>query len=196
MRVLELLSILVIGTVGWGISSGGREHQSSGTWALTVIPTAFQELNELRINTGESAVLSDGTMNAVYVKKLPAEGNIYLNFHIDIASEAGPFVLHPGSIVLQAGSADVALPSEGGSKAESAAETLARSQHTPMDWFIDSGAEELRGDSLTVKDKALVQFTIEVPRADYDALTLFVLAQRVGSVREIRDTIARDRGIE
>ena len=73
MRVVVWLSILAIGTVGWGISSSGQEPPEAGTPALALIPTAFQELSELRIHTGEKAVLRDGTVNVVYVKKLPAE---------------------------------------------------------------------------------------------------------------------------
>ena len=74
-------------------------------------------------------------------------------------------------------------------------ETVEVTAYTPFDWFIDTGAE-VRGDSLTIDDKALVQFTIEVPREGRDDLTLFLLSKRIGTVREIREQIADDRGIE
>jgi hypothetical protein len=60
-----------------------------------------------------------------------------------------------------------------------------------MDWFLDTGIAEERGETLTVHNKTIVQFTIEVPRAGLDDLTLSVLSQRIGTVREIRARIAR-----
>jgi hypothetical protein len=114
-------------------------------------------------------------MSAVYVKHIPAKGSTYLNFHVDLASETGPVVLSSKEICLEG--ADAAT-------------------YIPLDWFLDTGIEEVRGDVLTVKDKAIVQFTIEVPRAGIDDLVLLIRSQRIGTVREIRERIANNGGIE
>jgi hypothetical protein len=162
-----------------------------------LIPTAFQELGELRLNTGEKAVLSDGTYSAVYDKRIPAEGNIYLNFHVDVATETGPLVLRAREIRLvkdaEAGGV-VPLRAEV-VKGKVDPDTSETTAYIPFDWFIDTGGE-VRGDSLTVANKAIVQFTIEVPREGRDDLTLFLLSQRIGTVREIREQIAQDSGID
>jgi hypothetical protein len=178
MRTAVIMSILIMTQLGWGVSASGGTPPASAQRPLTLIPTAFQELNELRIYTGKQAVLNDGTMNAVYVKNFPAKGSTYLNFHVDIASEDGPFVLRTKDIRLEK------------------AGTQAARSYTPLDWFINDGQREQRGASLTVNDKALIQFTIEVPRAGLDDLTLFVRSQRIGTVGEIRARIVRDRGSE
>jgi hypothetical protein len=182
MRSITVLSLLIISMVGWGVCASGQTPSTSTERPLTLIPTKLQELKELRIESGKKAVLADGTMSAVYVKHFPAEGNIYLNFHVDVATEAGPFVLRHEGIRLE------------GPLAKGASPEIA--SYTPLDWFLDTGAEELRGDSLTVKDKALVQFTIEVPKASMDDLTLFVHSQRIGTVREIRERITQDGGTQ
>ena len=103
MRAATVLSFLIIALIGWGMCAIGQAPPASTERPLTLIPTALQELNELRINTGEKAVLTDGTMSAVYVKHFPAKGNTYLNFHVDVATEAGPFVLHSKEIRLEGG---------------------------------------------------------------------------------------------
>jgi hypothetical protein len=192
-----VLLLLIAAQIGWGVCGSAQTPPASGGRPLTLIPTAFQELNELRLNTGEKAVLSDGTYSAVYDKRIPAEGNTYLNFHVDVATETGPIVLRAGEIRLvkdaEAGGA-VPLPGEV-VKGKMDPATSETSGYIPFDWFIDTG-DEVRGDSLTVADKAIVQFTIEVPREGRDDLTLFLLSQRIGTVREIREQIANDRGID
>jgi hypothetical protein len=140
-------------------------------------PTALQELNKLRMNTGEKAVLNDGTRSAVYEMKTPARGNTYLNFHVDVYSPDGPVVLLAREIYLEKTPPGKALV-----------------RYLPFDVFLDTGLAEVRGDSLTVSDKAIVQFTIEVPRTRFDDLTLFVGAQRIGTVGEIRDRITLKGG--
>ncbi len=182
MRSVTILSLLIISMVGWGVCASGQTPSTSTQRPLTLIPTALQELKELRIESGKKAVLADGTLSAVYVKHFPAEGNTYLNFHVDVATEAGPFVLNHDGIRLEGPAAKGVTPGI--------------VSYTPLDWFLDTGAEELRGDSLTVKDKALLQFTIEVPRANMDDLTLFVHSERIGTVREIRERISEDGGTQ
>jgi hypothetical protein len=65
-----------------------------------------------------------------------------------------------------------------------------------MDWFLDAGSTELRADSLVVEEKAILQFTIEVPQSGLQDLVLFVLDQRVGTVAEIRGGFAADAAVE
>jgi len=179
MRTVILLSALMIALISWGVSASAQTPPASPARPMILIPTAFQELNELRVNTGVKTVRRDGSLNPVYVKTLPASGSTYLNFHVDIASDAGNLMLRSKEIHLEGASA-----------------TATALSYTPFNWFIDTGTTEDRGDSLlVVNDKALVQFTIEVPRAGLDDLTLFVRSQRVGTVREIREMIVRDRGI-
>ena len=190
MRTAVVLSLLVAAQVIWaGVASGGTPTASAER-RLTLIPTAFEELNELRVNTGTKAVLRDGTMNAVYVKKIPSNGNTYLNFHVDISSGTGPVVLHASDIRLQGVGTGTAIHRAPGTKWKVVPETAVAVSYTPMDWFLDTGIAEERGESLTLHDKTIVQFTIEVPRAGLDDLTLFVLSQRIGTVREIRARIA------
>jgi hypothetical protein len=177
MRSATVLSLLAVALIGW--YACGFAPPASAERALVLIPTAIQELKELRIQTTEKAVMKDGTMSAVYVKHFPAEGNAYLNFHVDVATEAGPFVLHPKGIRLEGPAAKAGTP--GGVS------------YTPLDWFLDTGQEEVRGDSLTVKDKAIVQFTIEVPRTNMEDLVLFVHSERIGTVGEIRERIAGEQ---
>jgi len=180
MRTAIMLSVLMIAQVGWGVCANAQTPTAWTARPLIVIPTAFQELNELRVNTGEKTLRRDGTVKPMYVKTLPAEGSSYLNFHVDIASDAGNLVLHSKDIHLDG--------------APAAAATLS---YTPFNWFIDTGTTEMRGDSLLiVNDKAIVQFTIEVPTAGFDDLALFVRSQRIGTVREIRERIVRDRGTD
>lgn len=187
MRIAMMVVCLVLTQVGPGVYASDPVSPASTRRALILKPTLVQELNELRINTGTKAVLGDGTMNAVYVKKTPAEGNTYLNFHVDVASEGGSFVLHSEGIRLERAVVNAAA-------SQVAATTLIQS-YTPFDWFVDTGLE-VRGDPLTVNDKAIVQFTIEVPRAGHDHLVLFVHSQRIGTVGEIREEIARESKVQ
>lgn len=191
--VLSLLAVVQIGAAAWDES---RSASAGAEPPLIVVPTKLQELSELRINTGKRAVLSDGTVNAVYVKHVPAEGMTYLNLHVDLASETGPIVLSSKEIRLEGETAAPAASPATGVDGKTVLETRVTSVYSPLDWFIDTGLAEVRGDSLTVRDKALVQFTIEVPRAGLDDLVLRVWSQRVGTVKEIRDRIARARGVE
>lgn len=191
MRTAVVLSLLIAAQVIWiGVASGGAPPASVER-GLTLIPTAFEELHELRVNTGTKAVLRDGTMNAVYVKKLPSNGNTFLNFHVDISSGTGSVVLRASDIRLQGVGTGPAIHRAPGTKWKGAPETPVTVSYTPMDWFLDTGIAEERGETLTVHNKTIVQFTIEVPRAGLDDLTLSVLSQRIGTVREIRARIAR-----
>jgi hypothetical protein len=186
-----MLSLLVMAQIGWAASANGRTATAADQ-QLILIPTALAELSELRVNTGEKAVLSDGTMNAVYVKKLPSALDTYLNFHVDVSSGAGPLVLHADDIRLQRAVTGAASFPAGTRQGQATLEALAKGiSYTPMDWFLDTGLAEERGEALTVHNKTIVQFTIEVPRAGLDDLTLFVRSQRVGTVREIRARIAK-----
>jgi len=195
VRTGMILSLLLLAQTTWGASASGQTSQAWARQPLVLIPTAFEELNELRVNTGEKAVLNDGTMNAVYVKKLPSQGNIYLNFHVDVASETGPFVLHAKEIRLEGAWSRAVRGDVAVMQGKTASQRRDPQTYTPMDWFLDTGSAEVRGDALTVDNKAIVQFTIEVPRAGLDDLTLFVRSQRIGTVREIRAQIAHDRGL-
>jgi hypothetical protein len=190
------LFFLIIAQIIWAACASGQTPPALAQRPLTLIPTALEELNELRVNTGRKAVLSDGTMNAVYVKKIPATGSTYLNFHVDVASQSGPFVLHANDILLQRAAATAGTHRVGGRNWKAAPERAASASYTPMDWFIDTGSDEVRGDALTVNNKAIVQFTIEVPRVGFDDLTLFMRSQRIGTVREIRARIAKVGGTE
>ena len=89
MRLARILPFLIIAQIGWGVCASGQALPTLAERPLILIPTALEELNELRINTGKKAILNDGTMTAVYVTHVPSKGNTYLNFHIDVASEAG-----------------------------------------------------------------------------------------------------------
>jgi hypothetical protein len=182
MHIARASSLLIIALIGWGVCASVQASPASAGRPLTLIPTALQELNELRINTGKKAVLKDGTMSAVYVNHFPAKGSTYLNFHVDIATEAGPFDLRSDGIRLEGKTGRTETP-----------EVVT---YTPLDWFLDTGLEEVRGDPLTVKDKALLQFTIEVPKAGLDDLVLFVHSQSIGTVRSIRERIADERAKE
>jgi hypothetical protein len=189
MRIATMVSLLVMAQLGWAASASGRT--AAAERQLILIPTALEELNELRVNTGQKAVLSDGTMNAVYVKKFPAAADTYLNFHVDISSGAGPVVLHADDIRLQRAVIGATSPQSETRQGKATLEALARGiSYTPMDWFLDTGLAEERGEALTVHNKTIVQFTIEVPREGRDDLTLFVRSQRIGTVREIRARIA------
>lgn len=177
----------LLGVAAWVLAETSPERTSK---PLILIPTMVQELHELRVNTGERAVLGDGQENAVYVRKIPKYGHTYLNFHVEVASEGGSFVLRSEEIRLETAVGTRAYGpievSTGGKLADG--HVMA---YTPMDWFIDTG-HEVRGDPLTVNDKADLQFTIEVPREGLADLVLFVHTQRIGSVAEIRERIAID----
>lgn len=189
MRPVLLLSFLLLAQLGSALSVGGQSPPAATDRPLILIPTMVQELRELRMNTGERAIARDGAMNAVYVMKTPTEGNTYLNFHVDAASEGGPFVLHANGIRLEG----PAVPGSDTRVDIATGERIAGEPsiptYIPFDWFLDTGVE-VRGNPLTINDKAIVQFTIEVPRAGYDDLVLFVHSERIGTVREIRDGIA------
>lgn len=190
MRTAMMLFFLVVTQLGWAVSASGRT--AAADRQLILIPTALEELRELRVNTGEKAVLSDGTMNAVYVKKLPSALDTYLNFHVELSSGAGPIVLRAEDIRLQRAVTGATLPQSDARQGKATLEALAKGiSYTPMDWFLDTGLAEERGEALTVHNKTIVQFTIEVPQAGLDDLTLFVRSQRIGTVREIRARIAR-----
>jgi hypothetical protein len=188
MRAARLLSFLIIAQLGWAVCASVQAAPVPADRPLTVIPSAIQELDRLRINTGEDTVLTDGTKSAVYQTHFPAKGNTYLNFRVDVASEAGPAVLHTKGIRLEGAAAKANPPIEV-PKGTSASATPATVSYTPLDWFIDTGTAEERGDSLTVQ-KAIVQFTIEVPKAGLDDLVLFINSQRIGTVKEMRGRIA------
>ena len=176
MRVAMILFILTMAQVGWGTCAGDATQQALAGQPLTLIPTMVQELTELRVETGNDALQGNGTMSAAYLMQRPAEGSIYLNFHVDVACNTGNFVLHTRDIHL-----------DGAAGAPS---------YAPMDWFIDDGLAEVHADSLMVSKKAILQFTIEVPRAGLDELTLSVQSQRIGTVREIRERVAEDASRE
>jgi hypothetical protein len=189
MRAARVAPLLIIAQMTWALCASGHTPPAASERPLTLIPTAFEELNELRVNTGTKAVLRDGTMGPVYVMKRPSQGSTYLNFHVDVATATGSIVLQAKDLRLEGAAVS---PLEA-TKGKAAPETVS---YTPMDWFIDTGLAEVRGESLTVDEKAILQFTIEAPRAGLDQLTLFVRSQRVGTIREIRDRIAKDRGDE
>lgn len=195
MRAAILLFLLVCVQIGWGVRATGQAPPIPER-TLNLIPTALQELHELRVNTGNKAVLRDGSLGPVYVKKMPTEGHIYLNFHVDLASEAGPVLLRSSEIHLDGVEARAAASAGVDStEGKRSPEAPAIVSYVPMDWFIDTGLAEVRGDSLTV-EKAILQFTIEVPRAGLDELVLFVRAQRIGTVSEIRKRITGERRSE
>jgi len=191
MRSAVLLLILIIAQAIWGVNASSQTPSASPERPLTLIPTALQELNELRVNTGTKAVLNDGTMGAVYVKQFPAQGSTYLNLHVDLSSRSGRIVLRAGDIRLEGAERALDTQHVDGSTPNSAPGSPEVVSYTPMDWFVDTGFAEVRGDSLTV-EKAIVQFTIEVPRAGLDDLILSVKFQRIGTVREIRERIVKD----
>jgi hypothetical protein len=193
MRVPMMVSTLMMALIGWTVGANGQVPTASAGRPLILIPTALQELTELRSNTGKRGPQRDGTTNDLYVKHIPAKGNVYLNFHVDVASEAGSFVLRAADIRLEAPAAKVTATPAARAKGAASSEPETAVLYAPMDWFIDMGQDEARGDSLAVRDKALLQFTIEVPRAGLDNLTLFVRSQRIGTIREIRARIIKDR---
>lgn len=194
MRIAILLTLLVLVQAGWTMDAVGRTPPAFVARQFVIIPTAFQELTELRVNTGEKAVLRDGTRSAVYVMSTPAAGGVFLNFHVDVASDAGPFVLHANEIRLTKPSFVMQAFPVAATRSPARFTTSSPVSYIPMDWFIDTGMAEVRGDSLQVDQAAVVQFTIEVPRAGFDDLTLFVRSQRVGTVGEIRTRIANQGG--
>lgn len=195
MRTPMMLLLLIMAQMSWGTGASAQAPPAPAAPPLILIPTKMQELDKLRIFTGRQAVLSDGTMNAVYDVKVPRAGHTYLNFHVDVASNTGPLILSAGDmrLVRDGNTAAVAPATLHNPKRKSDLKTVATLAYTPFDWFIDTG-HEVRGDSLTIESKALVQFTIEVPMQGLDDLALFVLSQRVGTVREIRENIASRRG--
>jgi len=193
MRRFVVLSLLILAPVLCTFGSGRASPDSDGQ-PLTLIPTAIKELSELRIDSGGKAVLADGEMSDVYVKNLPAEGHVFLNFHVDLATGGGQVLLHKREIRLEAAPSSTSEARVENTKTESAALPGEPMFYTPLDWFLDTGKVENHDDSLTVTEKAIVQFTIEVPRIGIDDLTLFIHSQRVGTVGEIRDRIARDVG--
>ena len=193
MRRAFLMSLIIMAQFGWVAGAHGQMPPALATQPLALIPTALEELKELRINTGKKAVLRDGTYSAVYVKDVPSSGSTYLNFHVDVSSETGPFVLRSNEIRLESGSAGATVPRFTFPSGIRPRESSPTRSYTPFDWFLDTGMAEVRGDSLTVDNKAIVQFTIEVPEAGHDDLTLFMRSQRIGTVREIREQIARNR---
>ncbi len=70
------------------------------------------------------------------------------------------------------------------------------STHVPVYWYLDSGLEPARADSLTIVNRAGLDFTFEVPAARVDSLTLWIAGLRVASVPEIRDRVRREGGGE
>ncbi len=192
MRGSLMLSLLVVSQIGWGVGAAGQPPPVEEGGRLTLIPTALQELKELRVNTGKRVEMRDSTFSAVYVTKTPAPGSTYLNFHVDVASDIGPFVLRTGDIRLERNRLGAAMQVDARAKGAAASGVSGPVSYIPMDWFIDSGMAELRGDSLTVNEKALVQFTIEVPQAGLGELTLFIRSQRIGTVDEVRERIAAE----
>jgi hypothetical protein len=194
MRTAMILVSLILAQMSWGAGANAQTPSTSKNRRLVLIPTALQELQELRVNTGEKAVLSDGTMNAAYVKKIPSPGNTYLNFHVDVDSDTGSVVLQANDIRLEGAATTPATHGGDVARGKVAPATPGTVGYAPFDWFIDTGSAEVRGESLTVKNKAIVQFTIEVPRAGFEHLTLFVRSQRIGTVREIRERIAQVGG--
>jgi len=192
MRGSMMLSLLVVSQIGWGVCAAGQPSPVEEGGRLTLIPTACQELKELRVNTGKRAVMRDSTLSVVYATRTPTPGSTYLNFHVDVASDVGPFVLRTGDIRLEKSPTGTAKQVDVPAKGAAASGIPGPVSYIPMDWFIDSGMGEVRGDSLTVNEKALVQFTIEVPQAGLGELTLFVRSQRIGMVSEIRERIGTE----
>ena len=195
MRSAILGPVVIIALLGSGLCASGETAPALTSRPLILIATMVQELHELRVNTGQKAVLADGTMSAVYETKIPRDGNTYLNFHVSAASEGGSFVLESQSIRLVGVAPAASVPRVDGPTGKVVADAVVEVAYTPMDWFIDTGLE-VRGDSLTVNDKGIVQFTIEAPRSGLDDLILFVHSQRVGTVKEIREQVAKSTRIQ
>ncbi len=175
------LTVMMLGLISWGFSTNAQISPETRA-GMTLIPTGLQELKTLRVISTRKAPARDGVITRVYTQTEPSPGNTYLNFHVELSSTSGPFVLCSSRIGLQKNASDesaVLLPAAG-------------SFYTPFDWFLDDGLLELRGDSLTVNERAILQFTIEVPQAGLDDLTLYVRSQRIGTVGEIRDRIDED----
>lgn len=196
MRFAIMFVLLVLVQAGWAVHASGRTPPALAAKQFIIIPTALTELTELRVNTGEKAVLRDGTRSAVYVVETPATDGMFLNFHLDIASAGGPFVLHANEIRLTNPTFVMQAFPVAATRSPARFTNSSSVSYIPLDWFIDTGMAEVRGDSLQVEEKAVVQFTIEVPRVGFDDLTLFVRSQRVGTVNEIRTRIAQESGTD
>ncbi len=136
---------------------------------LVIIPSGFEELTELRINTQEKAVLADGSINDVYKLETPADGNVFAHLVLQIATGDGDS--------LRLGHDDLELVDESGK------EPVA---YHPFDWFVDSGLAPDHQGLVTVAGKAALEFTIEVPKKNMDALVLYVGPNRVGTLGEVR----------
>jgi hypothetical protein len=190
VRVAGILLVLVLAQAAWGtpvVAATPAAKEGS----LILIPTMVQELDEYRVNTKKKAVLGDGTMNAVYVMRRPAMGNTYLNFHLEIASDTSPIVLRCEEIRLEGTPRRVTTDPVAGSKKRTASDGVAAATYLPWDCFVDTGSAEERAEPMLLQKKAIVQFTIEVPSVGLDDLTLFVRSQRIGTVGEIRERIAK-----
>jgi hypothetical protein len=144
---------------------------------IEVVPTGVDEPAELRINTGRKARLADGSTNTVYLKKTPGKGMTFLRFKVELAVDGEPLDLRAQDLRLESGGD-------------------APRVYAPVDWFQDLGLVESRGDSLEVADRALLEFTFEVPPEHMEELTLVVASLPMGTVAQIRDRIREQSGLK
>jgi hypothetical protein len=142
---------------------------------LTIIPTSIGNPEVIKINTGKKAQMTDGKEYTVYDTVRPKEGNTFVEIKVDMATDPGPLRLDTSMIRL-----------EGSGQGATAT-------YVPVYWYLDSGLEPARADSLTIDSQAGLDFTFEVPTDRMDRLALWIAGLRVASIPEIRDRLLQQQ---
>jgi hypothetical protein len=173
MRCGTFLMIAGIFFAGTAIAQVGTEPKVAPGIQLTIIPTGIRQPELLKINTGKKALMKDGAYSTVYDTVKPKEGRILLEITMDLSVEPGPLFLETSMIRLDE------------------RDRRSASFHVPIYWYLDSGPEPARADSITIANQAGLAFTFDVPADHADSLTLWICGLRVGSVPEIRERARR-----
>lgn len=138
---------------------------------LTLVPNRLEQSDEIRINTGRKATLSDGSYNTVYELKKPGSDRVFLSVGIDVYVENGVLLLDASQLRLRGANAT--------------------QPYLPIDWYKQDGLVEIRESSLAIADVGSIAATFEVPRAEVEQLTFVVGALEVGTVPSIVARLGR-----
>jgi hypothetical protein len=173
MKIRAFVVLVGFLLTGIGLAEAQAAPVKTAESRLTIIPTGIEQPEMIKVNTGRKAQMKDGQVNTVYETWKPKEGNVYLEIKADLSVDPGPLFLETPMIRLEGPSHDTAAAI------------------VPVYWYLDTGLEPARADSVTIRAQAGLDLTFEVPVAMVDGLTLWIGGLRVASVPEIRDRMRR-----
>lgn len=164
--------LLAAAVLGFAVAAQAEAGSSKAPAShLTIIPTSIGHPEVIKINTGRKAQMTDGKDYTVYDTVRPKQDHLFVEIKVDMATDPGPLRLDTSMIRLETSGPSAPVT------------------YVPIYWYLDSGLEPARADSLTIVNQAGLDFTFEVPAVDEGRLTLWIAGLRVASIPEVQDRL-------